>query len=102
MTGLQRRQVTEAQVPPPPKVTEYLMQAKQCGRCGVTTVGKPPAHVSGRAQFGPETHALAANLLVGHHVLAKRSTSLATLDVRLGADTAERVTREDDPANRRR
>jgi len=39
-------------------------------------VGEPPAHVSGRAQFGPETHALAVNLLVGHHVPVKRSTVL--------------------------
>jgi transposase len=76
VTGLQRRQVTEAQVSPPPKVIEYVVQAKECGRCGTTTVGKPPAHVSGRAQFGPETHALAANLLVGHHVPVKRSTIL--------------------------
>jgi transposase len=76
VSGVQRRQVTEAQVSPPPKVTEYVVQAKECGRCGATTVGKPPAHVSGRAQFGPETHALAANLLVGHHVPIKRSTIL--------------------------
>jgi transposase len=76
VTGIQRRQVTEAQAPPPPKVTEYVVQAKECGRCGATTVGEAPAHASGRAQFGPETHALAANLLVGHHVPVKRSTIL--------------------------
>jgi transposase len=76
VSGVQRRQVTEAQVPPPPRVIEYVVQAKECGRCGVTTVGEPPAHVSGRARFGPETHALAANLLVGHHVPVTRSTIL--------------------------
>jgi transposase len=53
VSGVQRRQVTEAQAPPPPKVTEYLVQAKRCGWCGVTSVGAPPAHVTGRAQFGP-------------------------------------------------
>ncbi|MGH3588656.1 MAG: IS66 family transposase, partial [Pseudonocardia sp.] len=76
VTGVQRRQVTEAQTPPPPKVTEYLVQARRCGRCGTTSVGVPPAHVTGRAQFGPGTHALAANLLVGHHVPVHRSTVL--------------------------
>lgn len=76
VSGVQRRQVTEAQACPPPKVTEYVVQAKECGRCGATTVGKAPAHASGRAQFGPETHALAANLLVGHHIPVKRSTIL--------------------------
>jgi transposase len=76
VTGVQRRQVTEAQAPPPPKVTEYLVQAKQCGRCGTTSIGTAPAHATGRAQFGPETHALAANLLVGHHIPVKRSTVL--------------------------
>lgn len=76
VTGVQRRQVTEAQAPPPPKVTEYVVQAKRCGRCGITGVGAPPAHVTGRAQFGPDTHALAANLLVGHHVPVHRSTVL--------------------------
>ena len=76
VSGVQRRQVTEAQVSPPPKVTEYVVQAKECGRCGATTVGEVPTRVSGRAQFGPGTHALAANLLVGHHVPVKRSTTL--------------------------
>jgi len=76
VSGVQRRQVTEAQAPPPPKVIEYVVQAKECVRCGATTVGEPPAHASGRAQFGPQTHALAANLLVGHHVPVKRSTVL--------------------------
>ncbi|MEO5876922.1 MAG: DUF6444 domain-containing protein [Streptosporangiaceae bacterium] len=76
VTGQQRRQVTEAQAPPPPVVTEYLVQAKECGGCGATSVGRPPAHVSGRAQFGPDTHALAVNLLVGHHIPVKRSTLL--------------------------
>jgi len=71
VTGMRRRQVTEAQAPPPPKVTEYLVRAKRCGQCGATSIGTAPAHVTGRAQFGPETHVLAANLLVGHHADAR-------------------------------
>lgn len=76
VTVSQRRQVTEAQTPPPPVVTEYVVQAKECECCGVTSVGAAPAPASGRAQFGPDTHALAANLLVGHHIPVKRSTVL--------------------------
>lgn len=88
VTASQRRQVTEVQAPPPPAVTEYVVQAKACGGCGVTSVGTVPDHVSGRAQFGPDTHALAVNLLVGHHVPVKRSTLLlmqmAGIDVSTG------------------
>lgn len=80
VTGSQRRQVTEVQAPPPPTVIEYLVQAlvqaKECGGCGATSVGRVPDRVCGRAQFGPDTHALAVNLLVGHHVPVKRSTLL--------------------------
>ncbi|TDC77491.1 hypothetical protein E1285_38645 [Actinomadura sp. 7K507] len=31
VAGFQRRQVTEAPAPPPPRVTEYVVQSKQCG-----------------------------------------------------------------------
>jgi transposase len=76
VTGVQRRQVSEVQAPPPPVVTEYVVQAKECGGCGATSIGQAPGHAPGRAQLGPDTHALAANLLVGHHVPVKRSTLL--------------------------
>lgn len=88
VTGRQRRQVTEAQAPPPPKVTEYEVQAKICGGCGAVSVGQAPAHASGRAQYGPQTHAQAANLLVGHHIPVHRATivlmQLAGIEVSTG------------------
>jgi transposase len=76
VVGRQRRQVTEAQDPPPPKVTEYEVQAKTCGCCGAVSVGQVSANASGRAQYGPQTHAQAANLLVGHHIPVHRATIL--------------------------
>ena len=33
-----------------------------CGRCGAVTAGQPPPGITGRAQYGPEAHAQAANL----------------------------------------
>jgi len=88
VTGRQRRQVIEAQAPPPPKVTEYEVQAKTCSGCGAVSVGQAPAHVSGRVQYGPRTHAQAANLLVGHHIPVHRATillmSLAGIKVSTG------------------
>jgi transposase len=39
VTGRQRRQVTGAPAPPPPKVIEYEVQAKTCGGCGAVSVG---------------------------------------------------------------
>ena len=62
VTGVQRLQVFDIAPPPPPKVTEYQVQARACERCGAVTAGQPPAGVTGRAQYGPEVHAQAANL----------------------------------------
>jgi transposase len=70
-----RHQVTDVAPAPAPAVTEYRAQARQCPRCGTTSVGELPAHVRARASFGPETHAQAANLLA-HHVPVYRSTIL--------------------------
>jgi transposase len=88
VTGRQRRQVTEAQAPPPPKVTEYEVQAKTCGGCGAVSAGQAPGFAPGRAQYGPQTHAQAANLLVGHHIPVHRATillmSLAGIKVSTG------------------
>jgi transposase len=71
-----RHQVTDVQPAPAPKVTEYVAQAKACPCCGEVTEGELPAHVRARAGFGPEAHAQAANLVIGHHVPVYRSTLL--------------------------
>lgn len=62
MTGVQKLQEVDITPPPPPRVTGYQAQARSCGRCGAVTTGQPPAGVTGRAQYGPEAHAQAANL----------------------------------------
>jgi transposase len=71
-----RHQVTDVQPAPAPKVTEYVAQAKDCPCCGKVTEGELPAHVRARASFGPEAHAQAASLVIGHHVPVYRSTLL--------------------------
>jgi transposase len=71
-----RHQVTDIGPAPPPKVTEYVAQAKECAGCGTVTAGELPAHVRARASFGPETCAQAANLTAGHHIPVYRSTLL--------------------------
>src|SRR6266536_3551798 len=72
-----KRQVLEAPPPPPrPVVTEYRVQARVCGVCGVTSVGQAPGFASGRAQYGPGVHAHAANLTVANHVPVGRAAGL--------------------------
>ena len=71
-----RHQVTDIEPAPPPVVTEYVAQAKQCPGCGTLTEGELPPHVRARASFGPETCAQAANLTCGHHIPIWRSTLL--------------------------
>jgi transposase len=70
-----RHQVTDIG-PPPPVVTEYVAQAKQCPCCATVTEGELPPFVRARASFGPETCAQAANLTAGHHIPVYRSTLL--------------------------
>ena len=53
-----------------------MAQAKACPCCGEVTEGEMPAHVRARASFGPEAHAQAANLVIGHHVPVYRATLL--------------------------
>ena len=65
MTAQRRHQVTDIAPVLPPKVTEYVAQAKECPGCGTVTEGDLPAHVRARASFGPETCAQAANLTAG-------------------------------------
>ena len=71
-----RHQVTDIEPAPAPRVTEYVVQAKECPCCGTVTEGDLPAHVRARASFGPEASAQAANLTVGHHIPVYRSTLL--------------------------
>lgn len=71
-----RHQVTDVAPAPAPKVTEYVAQAKDCPCCGTVTEGELPAHVRARASFGPEAHAQAASLVLGHHVPVYRATLL--------------------------
>ena len=71
-----RHQVTDVAPAPAPRITEYVAQAKACPCCGEVTEGEMPAHVRARASFGPEAHAQAANLVIGHHVPVYRATLL--------------------------
>ena len=68
VTAQRRHQVTDIEPAPPPKVTEYVAQAKECPCCGAVSEGELPAYVRARASFGPEACAQAANLTCGHHI----------------------------------
>jgi transposase len=71
-----RHQVTDIAAPPPPKVTEYVAQAKACPCCGMVSEPVLPAHVRARASYGPEAHAQAANLACGHYLPVGRAAQL--------------------------
>ena len=43
VTGTQKLQEFEIVPPPPPRVTEYQVQARACGRCGAVSAGQAPA-----------------------------------------------------------
>jgi transposase len=68
VTGQQRHQVTEILPPPPPRIIEFLVQSKVCPGCGTASPGELPELVSGRAQYGVEVHARAAELVCAQHV----------------------------------
>jgi transposase len=76
VAGMQKRQVFEAQPPPPPKVIEYQVQARACGNCGAVNTGLAPANVTGRAQYGPVVHAKAALAVCAHYLPASRAAAL--------------------------
>jgi transposase len=76
VTAQRRHQVTDIAPAPPPKVTEYVAQAKECAGCGAVTAGELPAHVRARASYGPEACAQAANLTCGHYIPVHRATVL--------------------------
>jgi transposase len=71
-----RHQVTDIEPAPPPKVTEYVAQAKECPCCRTVTEGVLPAFVRARASYGPETSARAANLTCGNYVPVGRAAVL--------------------------
>ena len=76
VTGVQKLQEFDIAPPSPPKVTEYQVQARECRRCGVVTAGCAPAGITGRAQYGPEVHAQAANLAAAHYLPISRAAQL--------------------------
>jgi transposase len=76
VSGVRRRQVHDLAPTPPPVVTEYAAETKQCPGCGATVVGEFPAGVMAPAQYGPEVTAKAADVALGHHVPVHRSTVL--------------------------
>jgi transposase len=76
VASLQRRQVFEAQPPPPPKVIGYQVRAKQCPACGVTTTGVAPAGVTSLVQYGPAVHAKAALAVCANYLPVARAARL--------------------------
>jgi transposase len=76
VSAQQRHQVTDVVAPPPPTVTEYLLQTKVCPGCGASSVGDLPAGAGARAQYGPEVHAQAANLVCGQYLPVARAARL--------------------------
>jgi transposase len=76
VTGVQKLQEFEIVPPPPPRVTEYQVQGRACGRCGAVSAGQAPAWITGRAQYGPEAHARAANLASAQHIPVGRAAQL--------------------------
>ena len=74
--GVQKLQVLEASPPPPPTVIEYQVQARACGNCGEVTAGLAPAHVTGRAQYGPLVHAKSALAVCAHYLPVGRAAAL--------------------------
>jgi transposase len=76
VTGTQKLQEFEIAPPPPPRVTEYQVQARACGRCGAVSAGQAPAWITGRTQYGPEAHARAANLASAQHIPVGRAAQL--------------------------
>ena len=72
----QKRQEFEIVPPPPPRVTGYQVQARACERCGAVSAGQAPARITGRAQYGPQAHAQAANLASAQHIPVARAAQL--------------------------
>lgn len=92
--GVQKRQVVEAQPPPPPKVIEYRVVAVRCACCGQVSVGQAPAWATGRVQWGPGVAARAVLATIGQHLPYGRAAALlhtlCGLDVSTGFLVAAR------------
>jgi transposase len=56
-------------------VTEHRLVACRCG-CGVVTTAAGPAGVNAPTQYGPGVAALAAYLVVAHHIPVKRAAQI--------------------------
>jgi transposase len=76
IVGVQRRQVVDAQPPPPPWVTEYRIVSRACPCCAASTSAAVPAGAPARTQYGPGVLARAAELLCGHYLPVGRATAL--------------------------
>lgn len=57
------------------RVTEHRLLACRCG-CGTVTTADAPAGVDAPAQYGPGVAAVAAYLLVAHHLPVKRTAQI--------------------------
>jgi transposase len=74
VVGVVRRQVFD--LPPVrPRVTEHRLLGCRCV-CGAVTSAAAPAGINAPAQYGPGVAALAAYLVVGHHVAFKRAAQI--------------------------
>ncbi len=71
-----RRQVFEVSPPPPVVVTEYAAALKRCPACGGRAVGVFPVGVKAPVQYGPRVAAVAAEVVLAHHVPIARGTEL--------------------------
>src|SRR6266487_3888946 len=76
VTGVAKRQVFEAQPPPPPMVTEYRVVTKSCPGCGAVTEGVAPEGVTSLVQYGPGVHARAALAVCAHYLPVARGARL--------------------------
>jgi len=94
VVGVARRQVFEAQPPPPPRVVEYQVVARRCQRCGTVSYGQAPAGVVAPVQWGPGVLARAVLATVAHHLPYGRAglvlRQLAGLAVSVGSLVAAR------------
>jgi transposase len=82
-----RHQVTDIAPPPPPRVTEYVAQAKACPCCGTVSEPLLPARVRARASYGPEALARAAYLTCAHFIPVARAAELMRQLCGLGVST---------------
>jgi len=76
VTDVRKRQVFEAQPPPPPEVIEYQVVAKACPGCGAVTEGAAPEGVTSLVQYGPGVHARAALAVCAHYLPVARAARL--------------------------